>query len=214
MARDYWSLLERKHTGTSLLLTGAAALTAGWTLCYLYQSQDAAPAEDNEEDQSQAETYSEQDSFSEPSTPRDVGISGRRPPRRTNTSQISFHSAAYSTADYKQAILIRTDLKMGTGKIAAQACHASVSAVKKSWRSKDPAYKAWESSSSVKICLGVDNVKELLTLREQARDAGLATAMVSDTEGGPPNRTVVAIGPGASSKIDAIIKQLKLYDQV
>ncbi|KAA6418828.1 MAG: hypothetical protein FRX49_11185 [Trebouxia sp. A1-2] len=67
-----------------------------------------------------------------------------------------------------------------------------------------------ESSSSVKICLGVDNVKELLTLRDQAR---LATAMVSDTEGGPPNRTVVAIGPGASSKIDAIIKQLKLYDQ-
>jgi hypothetical protein len=29
-----------------------------------------------------------------------------------------------------------------------------------------------ESSSSVKICLGVDNVKELLTLRDQARDAG------------------------------------------
>lgn len=74
-----------------------------------------------------------------------------------------------------------------------------MSAVKKSWRSKDPAYKAWvglllqlldqyfsvetatlvnvllamqESSSSVKICLGVDNVKELLTLRDQARDAG------------------------------------------
>jgi len=112
MARDYWSLLERKHTGTSLLLTGVAALTAGWTLCCLYQLQDATPPEDNEEDQSQAETYSEQDSFSEPSTPRDVGTSGHRPPRRSNTSQISFNSTAYSTADYKQAILIRTDLKM------------------------------------------------------------------------------------------------------
>ena len=112
MARDYWSLLERKHTGTSLLLTGIAALTAGWTLCCLYQSQDATVPEDIEEDQSQAETYSEQDSFSEPSTPRDVGTSGRRPPRRTNTGQISFNATAYSTADYKQAILIRTDLKM------------------------------------------------------------------------------------------------------
>ena len=37
--------------------------------------------------------------------------------------------------------------------------------------------------------------------------------MVSDTEGKTPERTVVAIGPGASSKIDAIIKHLKLYDQ-
>lgn len=212
MARDYWSLLDRKYTGTSLLLTGAAALSAGWVLCWFYKFQDNTPSEDNEEAQSQADTYSEQDGFSEASTPRDVGVSGRKPPRRTNT-QLSYDSMAHSTAAYKQAILIRTDLKMGAGKIAAQACHASVSAVKKSWKSKDPAYKAWESSSSVKVCLGVNNVKELLTLRDQARDAGLATAIVSDTEGTSPNRTVVAIGPGASSKIDAIIKHLKLYDQ-
>ncbi|MFX1531469.1 MAG: peptidyl-tRNA hydrolase, partial [Promethearchaeota archaeon] len=30
--------------------------------------------------------------------------------------------------EYKQVILIRTDLKMSTGKKCAQSCHASVSA--------------------------------------------------------------------------------------
>lgn len=111
MARDYWSLLDRKYTGTSLLLTGAAALSAGWVLCWFYKFQDTTLSEDNEEAQSQADTYSEQDGFSEASTPRDVGVSGRKPPRRTNT-QLSYDSMAHSTAAYKQAILIRTDLKM------------------------------------------------------------------------------------------------------
>ncbi len=44
--------------------------------------------------------------------------------------------------------------------------------------------------------------------------AGLATAVVSDASGGAPDRTVLAIGPGASKDIDAITMHLKLYDQV
>ena len=34
----------------------------------------------------------------------------------------------------KQAIVMRTDLKMGKGKIAAQACHASICCYKKASR--------------------------------------------------------------------------------
>ena len=44
---------------------------------------------------------------------------------------------------YNQTCPDKVSLLQGTGKAAAQACHASVSAVKKAWRQKDPAYKAW-----------------------------------------------------------------------
>ncbi len=207
-----WPLLERKYTGTTLLLTGAAALAMGWAASWFFSPDVPLPPQVQDEAQSQI-SNSDQDNFSEPSTPRDVGVSGRRPPRRTNTS-LSYDSTADARAEYKQAILIRTDVDMGTGKIAAQACHASVSAVKKAWRSKDPAYKAWEANKAIKVCLGVDSAEALMIIRDQARDAGLATAVVFDATTEPASRTVVAIGPGSSKDIDAITMHLKLYDQV
>ena len=47
----------------------------------------------------------------------------------------------------KQVMVIRTDLKMGKGKIAAQACHASLGAYKKSDSQK---IRKWESESEKK----------------------------------------------------------------
>ena len=41
----------------------------------------------------------------------------------------------------KQAMIVRTDLKMGKGKIAAQCCHGAIGAYKKSPQDK---IRKWE----------------------------------------------------------------------
>ena len=48
--------------------------------------------------------------------------------------------------DFKQVILIRTDLKMSTGKKCAQACHASVSASDLTRMQNKNAWKNWKPS--------------------------------------------------------------------
>ena len=53
--------------------------------------------------------------------------------------------------EYKQVILIRTDLKMGTGKKCAQSCHASVSAADLVRRKNKSVWKYWINSGQKKV---------------------------------------------------------------
>ena len=57
--------------------------------------------------------------------------------------------------DYKQVILVRTDLKLPKGKMAAQVAHASVDCVLKSYRSK---VMRWKRIGLKKIVLKVSRV--------------------------------------------------------
>lgn len=132
----------------------------------------------------------------------------------------------------KQVIIIRKDLKMRRGKEIAQGSHASMRFLCerirqhqsifqyiKSWIcGKSPwtdAEWAWITGSFAKICLRVDSEQELLSLYQQAVDAGLVASLVTDkglTEfDGVPTNTAIAIGPDYSSKIDIITGGLKLY---
>ena len=61
----------------------------------------------------------------------------------------------------KQAIVIRSDLKMSKGKLAAQAAHASLEAYKKA--SPENAEK-WESEGQKKVVLKVYGEKELIDI--------------------------------------------------
>lgn len=202
-----------------MLLTGIGAFGLGWLSSVLYpcpygetsSSPPEGPPSGNQDQESYQESDYEQDNISEFNTPR----SGfrRTSPRRTNTG-INFDSKSHVGAQFKQVILIRTDVNMGVGRTAAQSCHAAVVAVKKAWKSKAPSYKAWESAGAIKVCLAVESEEALLAFRDQARRAGLPTAVVLDDELDKPARTVLAIGPGASIDIDSITSQLRLYDQV
>jgi PTH2 family peptidyl-tRNA hydrolase len=110
----------------------------------------------------------------------------------------------------KQAIIIRTDLKMDKGKIAAQAAHASLGAVKKA-RKSDIAL--WERQGGKKIVLKVGSLRALKSLYRKAKSDRLPCFLVRDAgltqvEGG--SLTTVGIGPTADRKVDKIIKNLKL----
>lgn len=159
-------IIDRKFSGLALLATGAAGITLGYVISAVTLSWNPPSTFSNDDATSEQQNESEQDLMSEPETPRDVGDGPRHyPTRRTNTP-LSFNASANNQAEYKQVILIRTDVEMvsqapncclsqlefsynsilqATGKIAAQACHASVTAVKKAWKCKDPAYKPWVS---------------------------------------------------------------------
>ncbi|MFH2021649.1 MAG: peptidyl-tRNA hydrolase Pth2 [archaeon] len=110
----------------------------------------------------------------------------------------------------KQLILIRADLKLPKGKLAAQAAHASVEAV---LRSDKDIVKEWRSDGMGKIVVKVDDKKELYKYLQLAKDAGLTTALITDagkTVVAPGTETCMAIGPDEDEKIDEITRNLKL----
>ena len=110
----------------------------------------------------------------------------------------------------KQAIVIRTDLKMGKGKIAAQASHASLSAYLKS---DSYSRKAWVLHGMKKIVVKVSGEKELVNLFVKAKKEKLPSAIISDaglTQVKSGDRTAVGIGPASDDIIDKITGNLKL----
>lgn len=112
--------------------------------------------------------------------------------------------------DVKQVILVRTDLKMPKGKLAAQAAHASVEAV---LNSKKKMIRLWKSLGMKKVCLKVVDLKELDNYINKAQEAGLQTSRITDagkTVFNKPTVTCAAIGPENSEKIDEITKELKM----
>ena len=137
-------------------------------------------------------------------------------------------------AETKQVIVVRKDLKMPRGKIAAQASHASVGALLQSMFGKrledsdfdgfqinktpivDDATKDWLAGEFTKICVYVESEQELMNIYEKAQKSGLNVCLITDNGhtcfNGVKTKTCLAIGPCFSADIDPITKDLKLYN--
>ncbi len=114
--------------------------------------------------------------------------------------------------ELKQAIIVRKDLGMSAGKIAAQVAHASLEAFEKTIQQSPRWAEEWKASGQAKIVLKVNGKKELLELFERSKRE-LPTSLIKDAgrtqiEAGEP--TCVAIGPGPESEINKFTKELKL----
>ncbi len=112
-------------------------------------------------------------------------------------------------ADLKQVILIRSDLGMSKGKIAAQAAHASVEAV---FNSNKKLVDKWHRSGMKKIALKISSKEELLKYLSMAEDMDLSISKITDaghTEVEPGTLTCGAIGPGPEGQIDKVTGELK-----
>jgi PTH2 family peptidyl-tRNA hydrolase len=110
----------------------------------------------------------------------------------------------------KQVIILRADLPMSRGKIAAQACHGSVGAYKKTDNS---IIRKWEAESGKKVVLKVKDEEELYHIFELVKAANLPHFLVRDaghTELPPSTVTCLGIGPDEDDKIDKITNGLKL----
>jgi len=111
----------------------------------------------------------------------------------------------------KLTLVVRADLGMGRGKIAAQAAHAAVAAVLANARSRD--FRAWLGDGQPKVVLRASSEEQLYQIAGQAQAAGLPVQVIHDAgrtqvaEGTP---TCCAIGPAVASRIDAVTADLSL----
>lgn len=140
----------------------------------------------------------------------------------------------------KQVIVVRKDLNMRKGKIAAQVAHASMKVLLDEMSSmrdglavdsgdclndakvdmryiylhaNDP-LTLWLEGKFTKICVYVESEEELLDIYKKAIDNGVLTSLIQDaglTEfGGVPTYTCVAVGPDLPEVVDVITGKLKL----
>jgi len=136
----------------------------------------------------------------------------------------------------KQMIVVRRDLKMRKGKIAAQAGHACVNAVLMALSKENLLNKIsfdedgitltgeidenipvcqWILHGEAKICVYVDSEEALLEIDRKAKEAGILSALIQDaghTEfHGEPTFTCLAFEPHFPEKVDPLTGDLPLY---
>lgn len=113
---------------------------------------------------------------------------------------------------YKQVIVFRKDIfrKIGKGKFACHACHASVGSLK---HVDKEIIERWEKEGGEKVVLKVKDLKKLRKLYKKAKDAKLPCILIRDaglTQLKKGTVTCLGIGPEKEKKIDKITGKLKL----
>jgi PTH2 family peptidyl-tRNA hydrolase len=111
----------------------------------------------------------------------------------------------------KLALVVRTDLDMGRGKIAAQVAHAAVAAALAGIGGA--ALRRWLEDGQPKVVLQVPGPAALDEVITQARSHGLPVELVHDaglTQVTAGTLTCCAIGPARIDLIDAVTAGLRL----
>ncbi|KZL79884.1 peptidyl-trna hydrolase pth2, partial [Colletotrichum incanum] len=128
---------------------------------------------------------------------------------------------ADSNEECKLVLVVRTDLGMTKGKMAAQASHATLACYKSLSRAaaKDPSspaaniLKRWERLGQAKIAVQIKNQDEMLELMGKARSLGVTSEVIADagrTQIEAGSLTVLGVGPAPRSLVDQITGHLKL----
>ena len=110
----------------------------------------------------------------------------------------------------KQVILVRSDLKLPKGKLAAQVAHASLEAAMKSQRG---VVEDWRSDGGKKVVLKVESLDELRKYKAIADKEKLVAVLIADaghTVLEPGTVTCLGIGPEREGVIDKVTGQLKI----
>ncbi|KAJ1967600.1 hypothetical protein IWQ62_001754 [Dispira parvispora] len=116
--------------------------------------------------------------------------------------------------DLKLVLVIRKDLEMSKGKVAAQCCHATLGCYQRINKTNPKMLQAWEYTGQAKVTVKCDDEKDMLALQEHARSLGLTCYSVRDagrTQIPAGSRTVLGIGPGPISLVNQVTGRLKLY---
>jgi len=146
----------------------------------------------------------------------------KKPADKKKESEKQFGSTKAEKTDWensdeecKMVLVVRTDLGMTKGKIAAQCSHATLACYKNFLR-KDPKsqiLRRWERQGQAKVALQVKSEDELDVLEAKALSLGVVAEIIADagrTQIASGSHTVLGIGPAPKSVIDQITGSLKL----
>ena len=135
----------------------------------------------------------------------------------------------------KMMIVMRRDLKMRKGKIAAQSGHACIEAILRALikegrtgdlemtegetvlknNGKNTPLSVWFEYGCAKVCVYVDSEEALLDIAKKAEEKGIIAAVITDagmTEfHGVPTKTCLALEPLPAEVADEITGALPLY---
>lgn len=112
--------------------------------------------------------------------------------------------------ELKQVILVRMDLNMPAGKLAAQVAHASVEAMLKAPKEL---FEAWKRQGYKKVVLKVADKAQLREYLKRAKQEKLRPTLIRDagrTVLAPGTETCLGIGPDEESKIDKVTGDLQM----
>ncbi|KAL4919961.1 peptidyl-tRNA hydrolase PTH2-domain-containing protein [Aspergillus aurantiobrunneus] len=119
-----------------------------------------------------------------------------------------------NTEEVKLVLVVRTDLGMTKGKIAAQCSHATLACYK--YLVANPAsssiLRRWERLGQAKIAVQTKSEEELQLLQAQAISLGLCARVIQDagrTQIASGSRTVLGV-LGPKSVVDTVTGHLKL----
>lgn len=129
--------------------------------------------------------------------------------------QAELSTFSNSTEEHKLTLIIRTDLSMTRGKMAAQASHATLANYRylQTHSPSSPVLKKWEAGGQAKVALQVKSEEEILVLQAQAVSLGLCARVVRDagrTQIEAGSVTCLGVGPGPRSVVDQVSGTLKL----
>ena len=141
----------------------------------------------------------------------DVSNAGADTNAEADATASAVISCFSSDALQKLVIVVRQDLGMSPGKIAAQCVHAALGVV----QHQTPLLLEWRASGEKTIVLACrGGEEELRTLQVAAERASLPTHRVHDagrTEVESNTATVLAIGPAVAREIDEITGHLPAF---
>ena len=147
-------------------------------------------------------------------------IKGKRNRIKKKKEEIDFNNKKYNfkgSDDLKMVFLVRQDLKMKAGKIAAQVAHAALGLyddiIFGDNKYQQEALDFWVNYGQKKIVLKVPDLKVMNEALEKCKAAKIQYCMITDagcTQIPPGSKTVLGIGPDTSEKINKITGTFKL----
>lgn len=114
--------------------------------------------------------------------------------------------------DIKLVVAVRTDLRMGRGKIAAQVGHACVLGAEHVRKSHPEWFSRWWDGQE-KVVVRISGLAELQDVKRLAMDLGLPCCQVTDaghTQIPAGTATCVSVGPAPEHLVDRVTGDLRL----
>lgn len=118
--------------------------------------------------------------------------------------------------ELRMYLIVRRDLQMPAGKLAAQAGHAFVGLALGVQRAQPDLIRAYEADHTPKIVVAADDGKALAKAAHATDAAGIPCYVVKDagrTFFAEPTVTVAAIGPCRRIDLPPYVRRLRLYTE-